>query len=293
MVSVSPLSENFGYIIQTDTHDSIETVDLSKYINLFKSKSGGVLFFKGFDVNDKLFRIFTEKYGKDFVTHHNYDIRVYPDNDTTLATVNVGNYKINFHTEMNRNPFSPDVFWMYCSQPVRFGSGGETNIVDGVKVLNELSETTRTLLEEQSFQYIMEDIPKDLWEKINLKISDPDELVEHLSTIPGIRNLKMDENGNLSFIFWKNPIRQSKFSKIKVFNCGLLDEPEAPLLGNGKPVPEDIIEETYQVTNKHLIKILWQKGDLLLIDNTRVMHGREAFTDMNRRILVRYSALKI
>jgi alpha-ketoglutarate-dependent taurine dioxygenase len=39
-------------------------------------------------------------------------------------------------------------------------------------------------------------------------------------------------------------------------------------------------------------KTFWQENDLLIFDNSRYMHGRTAFTDTKRQILVRMGHVK-
>jgi alpha-ketoglutarate-dependent taurine dioxygenase len=47
--------------------------------------------------------------------------------------------------------------------------------------------------------------------------------------------------------------------------------------GNGEPIGEDVVELLNEVYDANTIREPWQAGDLLLVDNVRTAHSREAF----------------
>ena len=47
--------------------------------------------------------------------------------------------------------------------------------------------------------------------------------------------------------------------------------------GNGDPIGPDVIEVINEVYEAHTVREPWQAGDLLVVDNIRAAHGREAF----------------
>jgi alpha-ketoglutarate-dependent taurine dioxygenase len=58
-------------------------------------------------------------------------------------------------------------------------------------------------------------------------------------------------------------------------------------MADGSPIPRDVVDEMWQVCDANTHNISWQAGDLVMIDNTRMMHGRRAFTGTHRQISVR------
>jgi alpha-ketoglutarate-dependent taurine dioxygenase len=70
----------------------------------------------------------------------------------------------------------------------------------------------------------------------------------------------------------------------------LLDSPDAYQFEDGTKPETPSIVEVSQVVHQNAVWLGWQPGDLVVADNTRMMHAREAFEDSHRRILVRYSA---
>jgi hypothetical protein len=55
--------------------------------------------------------------------------------------------------------------------------------------------------------------------------------------------------------------------------------------GDGEPIGEDVVALLNQVYQAHTRREPWQSGDLMLVDNIRTAHSREAF-DGPRQVLV-------
>ena len=62
------------------------------------------------------------------------------------------------------------------------------------------------------------------------------------------------------------------------------DPTKAVTFGDGTPLPPDAVAATEKVMDDIKVVFPWQKGDLVLIDNTTVQHARQTFT-APRRIL--------
>ena len=52
---------------------------------------------------------------------------------------------------------------------------------------------------------------------------------------------------------------------------------------NDEEIPQDIIAEIEKVSAELTEDLDWQDGDVAVVDNTRVMHGRRAIQDADRR----------
>jgi alpha-ketoglutarate-dependent taurine dioxygenase len=55
--------------------------------------------------------------------------------------------------------------------------------------------------------------------------------------------------------------------------------------GNGDPIGEDVVELLNQVYVDNTVREPWQAGDLMLVDNIRTAHSREAY-EGPREVLV-------
>ena len=55
--------------------------------------------------------------------------------------------------------------------------------------------------------------------------------------------------------------------------------------GNGDPIGADVVQVINEAYERHTVREPWQAGDLMLVDNVRTAHGREAF-EGQREIVV-------
>jgi hypothetical protein len=53
---------------------------------------------------------------------------------------------------------------------------------------------------------------------------------------------------------------------------------------DGSLIPDAVIEEIEKVMYSLTQEIRWKPGDLVMIDNSRFLHGRRAFSDNRRRL---------
>lgn len=56
-------------------------------------------------------------------------------------------------------------------------------------------------------------------------------------------------------------------------------------LEDGTPIPRELVYEIYDILDQKTIKFDWQKGDALILDNIKALHGRAPCIGQ-RRILV-------
>jgi hypothetical protein len=55
------------------------------------------------------------------------------------------------------------------------------------------------------------------------------------------------------------------------------------LLDDLRPVPEAWLQTIKTAAERLTVAVSWQQGDVLMLDNTRFMHGRRAITDTAER----------
>ncbi len=66
---------------------------------------------------------------------------------------------------------------------------------------------------------------------------------------------------------------------------GLEDLPRNVYYADGGPIEFGILDEIRSILSESAIRFLWQVGDVLMIDNMLIAHGRTPFTG-GRRVLV-------
>lgn len=287
------LTENFGYIMDAEPGDVLEQIASGDIRELLLDASGGAILFRGFAPTEETFKSFSERHGTDFVVHHHLASRDYVAGDLTFATVNKGDYAIEFHNEMASSPVSPDLFWMLARTPPRHR--GRTGLADGVAAARDLTPKTRAHFSEQPMLFAYDHLPKSHWAALVPGRSERAEVEAWLASIGkqrGVTEYAFDADDNLSLKFSFRAIRETRLSGLAAFCCGLLDAPELYKFADGSAPAGDCVTEVRQVIYQNAVWLDWQAGDVLLVDNTRVMHAREAFDDPQRKILVRYSGLR-
>ncbi|MCO5599311.1 hypothetical protein L7F22_053412 [Adiantum nelumboides] len=63
------------------------------------------------------------------------------------------------------------------------------------------------------------------------------------------------------------------------------DQPYDVIFGDGSPLPEDAVVACRKIHEENSVDIPWQRGDLMIVDNYSVLHGRRAYKPP-RQILV-------
>jgi hypothetical protein len=287
-MKLNKMTEDFGYIIEKTAESEQLSEVLAEKVFLLSEADGGAILLRGFEVDLNSFKALTSEFSEHFrVATTNLEDRYYPDRDPTFASVNSGGYAIDFHNELTL-PYTPDVFWMYCLTPAE--KFGKTAIVDGKKVLSSLTPKTKEALIARDGYWYFEQSPPYLWQRVTGKnsIEDAAEFMRGMSEVSQIEIV----DDQLSFRFRTQPVSYSKLSGAQVFCCGLLDFPDQVIDKQRKPYERAIVTEIAQATHQHAVWLDWQEKDILVVDNTRVMHARQAFEDPFREIVVRYADLK-
>ena len=97
--------------------------------------------------------------------------------------------------------------------------------------------------------------------------------------------------GPVQAIRFNNEIqRKIWFNGIAVSNPGptngkLIDNDTYVELGNGEFVPDYVIKDCSKIMEEECVAIPWKKGDVMLVNNLMVLHGRKALVKPPRRIL--------
>lgn len=278
------LSETFGQtIINTD---NINLLDLEKegIINLFKSY--GVLLFRGFENSVDTFTQFTNSLSKDFrdYTGGVFNRRVI-NGDATLLSVNDFNDEVKLHGEMYYQQDIPLMLWFFCAHPA--SEDGETILCDGRQLFNELSSPLKELFRNKKLKYVIH-LNKEAWQK-RYKTDDL-RVIEQLCIQNNLLlQINPDESIDLQYIC--PAVHLSKCGKYPTFISSLLPGKHkyknSIFFEDDSEITDDIVSELTEVAERITTEIEWEMGDILMVDNTRMMHGRRAFSDNQREIYLR------
>lgn len=307
---MTPLNDTFGLVIESSAQESIKTLPAPEVIALFKKH--GTILFRNFAVETKDFLEFTEAYCKDFSTYQGGGFRwgsldrQKVNNNETLLTVTgaTQSFGIPPHGEMYYMGRKPTMLWFYCDQPPI--EAGETTLCDGIELYNQLSDGEREYFAQQRLKYIRHLMDGE-WQTA-FQTEDLNEVrrlcAENDSTITE------NADGSISIEYVCSATHKERRGDKEVFINSLLivhsvelsirsgiaakavDLPRnaCPLvvrLENGSELPASLVEQVERTANEMSVRISWKKGDILMIDNTRVLHGRRKCRGTERQIYVR------
>ena len=210
-----------------------------------------------------------------------------------IQKVDAGFGPIGLHIENGNTPVCPDIVVFYCSRAAFEGS--QTTVCDGRAVLGHMSDAQKARWSQP--MTVRRTLPEALWKRYlaneHPAISHPDEVRdEHIAqfkaAIPG-QDFTLRADGSMDYSLRVSPVRTSELSGGRGFANAILGpsfnyQPPSYTLADGSAVSQDEIEELRALAESCTLEINWQDGDIAVLDNTRVMHGRRAIKDPDRQL---------
>lgn len=214
------------------------------------------------------------------------------------------NQIIPLHHEMSYSHNWPTKLWFYCDQPS--AQGGRTPVADDRKVFQRIDPKIRERFAERKVMYVrnygegvdmswreafqtddraaVEEYCRRAYATVEWKDGD------RLRTRSVRRAVLADPRTGESL--WFNHAHMFHISNLEpAVREALLsqfaedDLPRNAFYGDGAPIESSILEEIRGIYEEEAVRFEWQKGDILMVDNFLVTHGREPFVGP-RRILV-------
>lgn len=281
-IQLEPLSKNLGLRI-TSNHSKIQELNLKEITEFFKSH--GILLFRGFETNN-IFKEFSNLLSGDFLDYTGgaFKRRII-DGDNTVLSVNDDQFAIKLHGEMYYQKKKPLMLWFFCANPA--SQGGETTICDGKYFFEQLSLSTRNLFSKNKLKFSVY-VSKEEWQS-KYKTNDFYKLQEICINNDISLKINADESIYLEYIC--SAIVPSRCGNYQIFINSLLPtkqlNPKILNFADDSEIPNDVLIELDEIAERITTDISWKKGDILMIDNTRFMHGRRAFSDEKREIYIR------
>lgn len=245
---------------------------------------------RGFEVDMSVFSALTAQFCRTIT----FDpARAFSEKNT--QKVDAGTGPIGLHIENGNTPVCPDLVAFYSARAAFEGS--QTTVCDGRKVLDAMNEAQRARWSQP--MTVSRRLPEELWKRYlaneHPAISKPEEVTEeHIlqfkAAIPN-QDFELHEDGSLTYHITLNPVRPSAFSGGAGFANAVLGPShnyEAPVyrFADGSVVTAEEIEEMRALAETCTTEINWQDGDVAVLDNTRVMHGRRAIKDQDRQLFI-------
>ena len=257
---------------------------------LQKFKKHGILLFRGYNINYEQMKTFAEKFSSRFVLDK--DRPIVDSHNKYVTLVDPGTHYVSPHCENANSPFRPDVIWFCCSVPA--SQSGETLFWNGVRVWKELSNELRELFITNKIRFLQK-FPAADWKRFLGLGATLTDVKQMLNGIPGL-SYKINEDQSVSIEYICSAVVKTKYGHQDAFANSLIAEYKNPrgvvTFADGSPIPSTVINQINKVMNNCVEAISWQTGDLVMIDNSRFLHGRRSFSDRNRRIYTLLSYLK-
>jgi alpha-ketoglutarate-dependent taurine dioxygenase len=218
----------------------------------------------------------------------------------TAQKVDAGYDAVGLHCENGNSPFWPDLCWFYCETAPRQGS--QTTVCDGKLVYEHMSAAQREAFGAQDIMYTRR-VDAVRWKtyvfhalasrgRTLARVEDAslDDLLALIEQ-PGSAQVVPNDDGSIHYRFHTPAIRASRINPRESRNFanslfGPSNHYEKPVItfADGCAIPVPLLEQTEALCERFTTEIGWQTGDIVLIDNTRVMHGRRAIEDRSRSI---------
>lgn len=266
----------------------------------------GAILFRGFSLKGvEDFRRFVDATSSGLVK---YTYRASPRQEVSDSVYTSTEYpadqSIFPHNEHAFSPVFPRKLFFYCETPSQ--TGGETPIGNGRRIRDAIPAATRQKFREKGVMYLRNyGINMGLpWQTV-FQTEDPAEVEKYCRE----HNIswRWKPNGKLStqqvgpaFIRHPHTGEELWFNHATFFHvttlstairdalCSSFEESDLPnntYYGDGSAIEQEVLEGLRAAYLGQMVKFPWQRGDLLMVDNMLVVHGRSPFQGF-RRILV-------
>ena len=288
-----------------EVNDQRELSAVSPAVVLDLLAGPGAVLIRGFEVGTDTFESFTRQLCDSFHgSAARLDLRNLSGDGYTVQAP-ATNFNLLVHNEGSFQLFRPADLAFFMCQLAPESPGGETLLVDGRAFLKCMPRDLRQRFEEQGVIY------EALWEpkrwRAELDVKDEGALAGLVKKYPGF-NYQL-ENGKLRYRYHRSAIQPDSQGELVFTNAMLahlpaVDHPNYQhsivhvkdtnrvFFGNGQELDQHVINTLIDIQDSVAYAHPWQGCDLLVIDNTRVMHGRKSTeVECPRVVLTRFGYL--
>ncbi|MDH6579064.1 AMP-binding protein [Kitasatospora sp. MAP5-34] len=216
--------------------------------------------------------------------------------------VDAGTDAVGLHLENGNSPFRPDLTWFLCEKAA--ASGSQTTVCDGYRVWDAVGEEARTAFAAQDIQYSRR-VEEPKWRAFafhrlgGVKPLDEITLDDFTGLVEDPESTVVEPlpDGSVTYAYRTPAAHRTLFGDRlswanSIFGPSYNYEKPVITFADGSELPAALLAELERVTAQVTEDVEWQDGDVVLIDNTRVMHGRRAIEDPDRTIYNAQSYLR-
>ncbi|GLW71409.1 hypothetical protein Kpho02_37080 [Kitasatospora phosalacinea] len=287
-VDIRPYGNGTGKVISPVGGTTLGDLDPAAVIGLLAES--GFLLLRGFGPDLSDFSAFVKAHS-DRITLD--PARSFHGGDVAQK-VDAGTAAVGLHLENGNSPFGPDLTWFLCEKAA--SSGSQTTVCDGYRVWDGISERARELFAAQDIVYTRS-VEEAKWKAFVVHQLEGRKSVEEITfdditaLTAGQRgsDITLNEDGSISYSYRVGAAHPTLFGTRlawanSIFGPSYNYEPPKITFADGSDLPQWLLDELLALTEEVTEDLEWQDGDIALIDNTRVMHGRRAILDPDRTI---------
>lgn len=251
----------------------------------------GALLLRGFGADALGMKRFADRFAARF--NRDQSRPPVPGTDGAVQYVTEGSAAVAPHSEQANSPFRPDAILFCCTVPAK--NGGETLLWDGVQAWQGLPAATREFLLGNRLRFFQR-YPAPRWRAFLGKDATLQVLEQSLAGREGVSYF-IDGDEALYLEYLCSSVVQTRYGGELALSNSLLLEyhtlksrhgietaTTALRFESGQIVDVDLIRALEETLDPLTQAVLWQAGDLLMVDNVRYMHGRNAFADPDRQL---------
>jgi len=217
-----------------------------------------------------------------------------------------------YPSEHSIKPHNEGSYWLKWARKLYFcalvtpDTGGETPIYDVRKVYERIPDSIKAKFEEKKWMLIRNyndgfGLP---WEEVyqtkdpkavesycgenNIEFEWQDETRLRTKSVRQAIHQHPDTGEKLWFnhaAFYHHSSLEVEMRKALLAEFALDELPYSSFYGDGTEISAEDIAQINAAYEAEKVAFLWQKGDILLLDNSSIAHGREPYTG-DRRIVV-------
>lgn len=290
-VAVSPLKA--GALLDASALRDPERLDTQSVRDAFRAH--GAVLIKGCDFGRQAFVDLTERFPirfMEYVGGANNDRGSAFGQSKTVLTVTggaVAKQAIPLHGEMFYTRPYPQTLFFCCIRPA--DADGQTTICDGIALWNALPEDVQKVFLDNKLRY-RRVYTDDAWKKV-YKTDD----LQEVKAICGETGVSFTEHpdGSVETVHVTYAWHDHEAGRAFV-NSVLVWAAREYLAGiddskvrfeDGSELPKELLYRIHGIAEELTLDIGWEPGMVAIVDNTRVMHGRRAYEDTDRDIIMR------
>lgn len=213
-------------------------------------------------------------------------------------------FGIPLHGEMYYLRQPPGLIWFYADLPP--ARDGETTLADGAEVFAQLKPASQDFFRHNRIKYVRALVDGD-WQAtfmtddlaeaerfcaeadLVMRFDAEAKVLRTEFTCSALREVggRTVFINNLLFIHIAELVFKNGWAKQ---NLPGLRSPDCPIVvraEDGSPLPPEVLSDVQAVSERLTRRIAWQQGDIAMIDNRRILHGRRDTDGGPRSILVR------